>query len=87
MGLQVSKELGAYLDSLPVEKRDLFIQSTKETLTEVRIDGKRFIGKPCGEKLEFGAMGQMEANILSLLSKLEIDPEPSSLTLFPLIDR
>lgn len=84
MGLQVSKELGAYLDSLPAEKRDLFISSTGKTLTEAQYGNKRFLGKPCGQKLEFGSMQQIEANILTLLSKLDVYPE-TSLTLFPLI--
>jgi len=85
LGLLLTKELAALVDSLPAEKRDLYIQPSGEYLSEVNVDSTRYLGKPCGEKIEFDSIQQIEVNIISLLSKLEIYPQDSTLTLFPLI--
>ncbi len=84
LGLPITKELAALIDSLPAEKRDLYIQPSKEYLSEVTVDNKRYIGKSCGEKVDFDSIQLVETNILSLLRKLEIHPQDSTLTLFPL---
>jgi len=85
LGLHVSKELAALIDSLPAEKRDLYIQPSGEYLSEVHHDNKRFIGKACGNKIDFEAIKQLETNIITMLNKIDPNLNESSLTLFPLI--
>jgi len=86
LGLLVTKELAAQIDSLPADKRDLYIQSSREYLSEVTIDSRRYIGKPCGDKVAFDSLQLVETNILSLLSKLGIESQVTPLTLFPIYE-
>ncbi|NGX57783.1 MAG: hypothetical protein K940chlam3_00678 [Chlamydiae bacterium] len=88
LGYPVSQELAALIDSIPADRRDLYIQSTGEYLTEIQIDNHRYLGKSCGNLSELENLTLLEENIYTLLEKVVPDfpYTETPLTLFPITD-
>lgn len=88
MGVAIEGSFAARYAAANPQIAALFLNPEREYLLEIQHEGKTYLGKTISTSADLASLGQMEANIVSLLKKIVPDYsyDDMEFVLFPLIE-
>lgn len=88
MGVAVEGSFASQFSAANPQLVALFLNPEREYLLEIKHEGKIYLGKTVSTSTDLASLGQIEANIVSLLKKIVPDYpyDDMELVLFPLVE-